>query len=62
MVDDVGIWNIHGFGRMGKNKRIEDHHHRQENLFGDFRGLNDRVKNLLVALAINLQPAGVPLG
>ena len=55
------LGHVHRIGGVGKEKPILQDHHREKDFFGDPVGLNDRVQGLLGALAIKLEPAGVPL-
>jgi hypothetical protein len=46
---------------MGKDEPFQIDHHRKEDLLGNPEGLEDRVKDLLAARAVELKPARVSL-
>jgi len=56
------VGNIHRFIGMGKKKSIQYHHDRQVDLFGKSIGQQGCIENFLAILAIELNPACIPLG
>jgi hypothetical protein len=56
------LGHIHHVRGVGEEEPVLQDHHRQENLLGNFEGLDDRVESLLGALAVELDPARIPLG